>query len=146
LTLSEAGLLDQAAIILAQSVQLHPGDGIAQGNLGAIYLRQGKWGKAEAALLKATVIDARRVEWWGNLAKLYAHQNRLEEEHALRRAVGADPSDLCWHLTLVEVLLRKKKVEQALEAALKALQYHPENEVLKQMRQDLLRKRQRGEE
>ncbi len=147
LALSEAELLDQAANILVQSVRLHPEDGVAQGNLGAIYLRQGKWDAAEEALLKATVVDAHRAQWWGNLSELYIHQGFLEKgEDALRNAVDADPSDLRWHLILAEVLLREKKLEAALAAALQALQHHPENEVLTQLAQDLLQRRQKGEE
>ncbi len=146
LAYSEAGQLDEAIGVFEQAIRIHPSDGIALGNLGAIYLRQNQVEEAEDMLKRATAADPQRAEWWGNLGLLYTQSGDLEKaEQAMRQAALRGPTDLRWHLHLIEILLRRQEAEQAIEAAVIALQHHPQNAILTKLVQDILHRAQKGE-
>jgi tetratricopeptide (TPR) repeat protein len=146
LAYSETGKLYEAVEILERAIRLHPNDGIALGNLGAIYLRQNRVDKAEDMLKRATVAEPQRAEWWGNLGLLYTERGDLDKaEQAMRQAALRGAADLRWHLHLIEILLRRQRAEQAVEAALIALQHHPQNETLTKLVQDILHRARKGE-
>jgi tetratricopeptide (TPR) repeat protein len=146
LAYSEAGKLYEAVEIFERAIRVHPNDGIALGNLGAIYLRQNLADKAEEMLKRATVAEPQRAEWWGNLGLLYTERGDLAKaEQAMRQAALRGAADLRWHLHLIEILLRRQRAEQAVEAALVALQHHPQNAILTKLVQDILHRARKGE-
>ena len=54
-------------------------------------------------------------------------------ERAYREAIGLDPTNLRWHLPLIDLLREQGRIADALEAAEAALEAQPQNERMARM-------------
>ena len=90
--------------------------------------------------MRAVALDP-RAEWWGNLGALYAKQGRRGEvEVAYGKAIGLAPANLRWYLSLIDLLRKQGRIEDALGTAEAALEAQPQNERMARMLGELRRR------
>ncbi|MBW2217377.1 MAG: tetratricopeptide repeat protein, partial [Deltaproteobacteria bacterium] len=97
-------------------------------NLGILYTNQRKWNKAETEYKTSLKLDPAFVQSYINLADLYRFQNNEEKaEEILRSGLDSirDNPEIFHSLGLL--LVRNKRMPEAINALEKAARLRPEN-------------------
>ena len=124
----ESGHTDLAQRHYEQAVQLDPCHAQAQINLGLLYSNSQALGQAETCFREAIDIAPYLPEAHLNLGNiLQRSQQWPQAEEAYRSALRIEPSLAIGHRNLSSILLWQSRHTEALQHALKAAQYEPEN-------------------
>ena len=97
-------------------------------NTGLVYVDQGQFAKAEAAYRAALELQPAFTQAVVNLADLYRLQGRDGDgEKALQQALARDPRNATAHHALGLLLIRQKRLPEALSELADAARLGPEN-------------------
>ncbi|MCC8999918.1 MAG: tetratricopeptide repeat protein, partial [Candidatus Contendobacter sp.] len=97
-------------------------------NIGLIHIDQGRFDQAEAAYRAALNLQPAFTQAAVNLADLYRIQGRDEDgEKVLRQALELDPRNATAHHALGLLLIRQKRLPEALSALAEAARFGEDN-------------------
>jgi tetratricopeptide (TPR) repeat protein/nitrate/TMAO reductase-like tetraheme cytochrome c subunit len=121
------GKQSEALKALTQAQRINPEDPQFPFMSALLYAEQGNLPKAEAELKSALLTDPRFARAAYNLALIYAQSGRLDEAiEAIIRAQEIEPGIPDYPYTRATLLLRRKDVSGAREAAFEALAIAPD--------------------
>jgi len=93
---------DEAQTHLLHAIRVKPDFGTAHGNLGALYLRNGRLAHAHASTLRAHELEPEQHRWISNLAVLAKDRGQWDEaERWLRKALAMRPDYASGHSNLL---------------------------------------------
>lgn len=118
--------LPHAATLVAEIVQIDPGDFIAWAKLGSLHAAQNSLAKADSAVRKSLELRPDYTPALLNLGMILAVQKDFEPAIDLfKRAIASDPNTAIAHRMLGEAYLQVRKGSLALEALNEALRLDP---------------------
>jgi tetratricopeptide (TPR) repeat protein len=122
--------LGEAAKALEQSLEIYASPE-ALDALGAVYLRQGKTGRAVGLYERALVKDSGNVRVRNALAAALRHADRLEDAEAECRAIlGEHAFDPSAYATLGAIMIDRNQLDLAELLLNKGLSRHPDHPLL----------------
>jgi tetratricopeptide (TPR) repeat protein len=125
LTWRQIGIWHDSNALWTYVLTLQPGNILANNNLGADLLREGRLEEAEA-LLRRSLDASPTVEAYGNLADLLAAKGRLGDAEACDlAALTLDPSNASVNSRLAMIYARENRMEEAVARWRRALQKNP---------------------
>lgn len=125
-TLVDSGDLEGAIGEMRQAIAIHPGDGKAHFELGALLEKAGEWKEAERAFLDAVEADAALRQAWLELALVQRRLHRPRDSVAvLERAASRWPNDLTILTNLAESHRASGRPDLAIEVLARLAAVHP---------------------
>ncbi|HRR33194.1 MAG TPA: tetratricopeptide repeat protein [Kiritimatiellia bacterium] len=107
------GELDLAEDLFTRSLEKER-NAPAYAGLGAVLLERGAMEQAEKFLRRSLELDKQRLFTWHTLARLFIATGRLDKaSHALETVMAGMPDDLEVRLTWINLLIRKRQLDQA---------------------------------
>lgn len=92
--------------------------------LGICYAREGNYANAISSLLKAIKLDDRREEYYAELAYCYEKTKQFgKADFYYNKSIESGPEEETYWLTYVKFLLRRNKLERALDVLDEADEY-----------------------
>ena len=124
----QKGDLRNGAKLMIQSLSLDPSNREAYHKLGLLYLRQGKFGKAEMMYRKLIMSAQNDPVFLSNLGLALYQQKKLEEAKGFyQQAIELDDSRAGRFFSLGQILIELGEFEQALDHLRKAVAMDPRN-------------------
>ena len=126
LSLHRSGRIDDAVYFYNKALEKDPKLPEALINLGAVYLEQNKYDKAEPILKNALKIKPNDPKILSNLGNLYQNQKRFDEaEEIYLEAIEIDPDISTTLCNLGSLYLKLNKLEDAIITLQKAININP---------------------
>ena len=108
---------------MQRALEIDPGNGPAQRMYGQLLMLRGRFDESVSALRRAVALDPYSLPARSDLAALLIHGGQLSEARVLLDAgLAQDPESWLMYRTLAELLQAEGRIDQAIEADLKAKQ------------------------
>lgn len=144
---STIGLTERAIKEYEKATELSPGCVVAHNNLGNLYLTKGWDEKALQQFEEALTADTGFIEVYNNMGLAYLNLGKYEEAIATyQKGLKISPQTPQLHLNLGAVYEEQGLIKKALEEYRRALALKPDYEKARKNIEDLLQRRQNGEE
>ena len=128
LTWKQCGLYANEELFWQKTIRSNPDCWIGHGNLGHIYMQQGRIDEAFTHFQRALEINPSDVEAHSNFGAVLEQEGRIDEAIAqYHQALQIKPDDVQAHNNLGRVLFKTGKVDEAIAQFQNALQTKPDS-------------------